>query len=181
MGFLVLPRLQRLPELLPVQSDLLRQLGEDLRITDILLFLEKRSQNTAIVFIPTPFLLRVLKSFKGQMGIRLGGDAGKYDPNSHSFCHRVYGAGPGRLQIILLRSQGRMRAGTEFKGHPLHLDILVLDGFLQRKLRQETVRSHIIGIDSNQYTHLRISSYSSPFLWAIPKATDTRSSIRLRM
>jgi hypothetical protein len=46
-----------------------------------------------------------------------------------------------------------MRAGTEFKGHPLHLDILVLDGFLQRKLRQETVGSNIIGIDSNQYAH----------------------------
>ena len=76
MGFFVLPRLQRLPELLPVQSDFLRQLGEDFRITDILLFLEKRSQNTAIVFIPTPFLLRVLKSLKGQMGIRLGDTRG---------------------------------------------------------------------------------------------------------
>ena len=180
MGFLVLPRLQRLLELLPVQSDFLRQLGEDFRITDILLFLEKRSQNTAIVFVPTPFLLRVLKSFKGQMSIRLGGHAGKYDPNSHSFRHRVYGTGPGRLQIILFRSQGRMRAGTEFKGHPLHLDILPFDSFFERKLRQETVGSHIIGIDSNQHTHPMVSSHSSPFLWAIPKATDTRSSIRLR-
>jgi len=46
-----------------------------------------------------------------------------------------------------------MRTGTEFKGHPLHLDILVRNGFLQRKLRQKTVRSHIIGIDLDQQTH----------------------------
>jgi len=57
------------------------------------------------------------------------------------------------MEVIALGMQGRVRFGPKLERHPLDLDILTPDGFLERKLREVTKRSDVIGVDLDMEAH----------------------------
>ena len=47
-------------------------------------------------------------------------------------------------------------AGAQLERHPLNLDIFAFDRLFQRSLRQETVRSNVVGENQNRQRHSSI-------------------------
>jgi hypothetical protein len=128
MPFLIFSCFQILFERVRIQANLSRQFRKDLHFSNVFLFLKKGLEDTKVVLIGLPVFPSMLISLEGKMAVGLRRDPGKNHGDTHLFCHRIHGAGPGVLQIVILGSQAEGGAGTQFKGHPLNLHILSCDG-----------------------------------------------------
>jgi hypothetical protein len=142
-----------LAELGGVQADVTGQPCQDRRVADVEAVAEEGFEDVVVVLGPPAVVAGELKPLPGEVRVRLRRYLRQVDLGPEPFGQRVDGPGPRLLQVIAVRSQGRLRLGPQLERPPFDLDVFARDCLRQRKLRQVAIRSDEIRVDADRDGH----------------------------